>query len=272
MSPEQIPILQEYQRTGKLPDVSINAFKSGMYSVGITFLQLALLEPPVQLLIGDRDAAITSYLGQLQANYPKLSLALYYMLLKDPVQRPDFPQIVEYLSHQNPVILTVNQQQATGVVSAPKDVTASATPEYYQPGSEQWGVESAQQGSEVTSQPPTQACGNCQQTMYVSTLQPIVYEQVTYMMCPTCYAQYSQSYQEQPTVTPPQNDRTTNGQPQGYPTESVLPPDAPPFKTSICRNCGHSNSFECASEDVTRVAFCPICYSPAPVVVVAAES
>jgi serine/threonine protein kinase len=120
MSPEQLPRLREFQSSGKLPETNFNAFKSDVYSLGVTFLHLALFEAPTHLMF-DRDSALQSYCSRIQAEYPRIYSLLWYMLQLDPNNRPDFPAIQAYL--QNPVsphvciIETISQSGGNNIAS-----------------------------------------------------------------------------------------------------------------------------------------------------------
>jgi len=127
MSPEQHPFLQEFQRTGQLPPMTMSPYKSDVYSLGVTFLQMALLEPPVKLLTTNTDAALAEYVGMIQGHYPILCNCLYYMLQSDPAQRPDIPQLLSYLENPtNFVALTVSQKHE---VSTPEISAVQAEPQ-----------------------------------------------------------------------------------------------------------------------------------------------
>ena len=127
MSPEQHPFLQEFQRTGQLPPMTMSPYKSDVYSLGVTYLQMALLNPPVKLLLVNRDAALAEYVGMIQGHYPILCNCLYYMLQSDPAQRPDIPQLLSYLENpDNLVALTVSQQTE---VSTPEISAVHAEPQ-----------------------------------------------------------------------------------------------------------------------------------------------
>ena len=97
MSPEQAPILREFQRSGKIPNCKVNAYQSDVYSLGVTFVHLALMEAPVKLLVDDREGAVSGYLEQVRTGYPVLHGALYYMLQTEVAKRPEFSQILSYL-------------------------------------------------------------------------------------------------------------------------------------------------------------------------------
>lgn len=110
MSPEQLPMLQEFQRTGQLPQLTSSPFKSDVYSLGITFLQLALMDPPVKVLIADRSAALNEYFEKIRNPYPILSWCFSYMLQSDPKDRPDIPVLLQNLKNPaNQVVRTLSQ-------------------------------------------------------------------------------------------------------------------------------------------------------------------
>jgi len=122
MNPEQIPFLQEFQRTGQLSPMTMSPYKFDVYSLRVTFLQMALLEPPVKLLLANRDAALQEYVGMIQGNYLILCNCLYYMLQSNPSQRPDIPELLNYL--ENPANFA-----ALVVIQKPEVIAVSAEPQ-----------------------------------------------------------------------------------------------------------------------------------------------
>ena len=156
MSPEQQMYLQEFQRTGCLPEVKMNPYKGDVYSLGVTFLQLALLEPPIGLLT-NREPALQEYLGKVSQNYPTLSNCLYYMLLNNPRDRCDIPQLIQYINNpSNSVIMTLSQPTAV-----PQEQTW-----YCQYCSVQLAAENSVYFNEVYM------CQSCYYTYYQTPVQP----------------------------------------------------------------------------------------------------
>lgn len=183
MSPEQEPMLQEYQRTGQLPQMSVNPFKSDVYSLGITFLQLALMEPPIKILSGNREAALTEYLGYIGQSYPILANCLRYMLQNQPSQRPDIPELVKYLGNpDNLVVKTLPQPQL----------------------------------SEVTQAEPLQQCAYCSQAYPTKDLT----WSGQYYMCSSCYSRVMYEMQAANAVPTPQEE-TPQGDPAAQAPESI---------------------------------------------------
>jgi len=227
MSPEQIPFLQEFQRTGQLPPMTMSPYKSDVYSLGVTFLQMALLEPPVKLLLANRDAALQEYVGMIQGHYPVLCGCLYYMLQSDPAQRPDIPQILSYL--QNPanfVALTVTQK-----------------PEV-----------STHEVNAVQAEPQ---CSNCGHQL------PDMYWMGEYYMCRNCYNQV-QSAQQALTAEAMLTSQSTEAMPtpdQIVP-ESTSAPSSQVFHQ--CSDCTGTGEIEIPDKEF-RIWFCKFCYAPTKV-------
>ena len=98
MSPEQIPVFAQFKQTGMLPDTMYDDYLSDVYALGVTFLHLCLLEPPVQLLL-DRHNSMPTYLARIQVQYPTMYYYLYYMLVADPAQRYTLDALHLSLSH-----------------------------------------------------------------------------------------------------------------------------------------------------------------------------
>ena len=98
MSPEVLPVLVEFQRTGLLPKMEgVDYYKADVYSLGVTFLHLAICEPPIRLLTSDRPSAISFYLSQIQQPYPYLHYLLRNMLETEPNSRPVFQTLYDYI-------------------------------------------------------------------------------------------------------------------------------------------------------------------------------
>ena len=102
MSPEQIPLMQEYQQTGVLPSAEFDPYMSDVYSLGMTFLHVALMEPPIKVLTNNRHAALTEYLGMLSGSYPSFCWYLGCMLIDDPFQRWSFENLLNNLRQNLP--------------------------------------------------------------------------------------------------------------------------------------------------------------------------
>ena len=198
MSPEQIPLLQDFQRTGQLPSIALNAYKCDVYSLGVTFLQMALLEPPVKLLIANRDAALMEYTGMISSNYPVLTNCLYYMLQGDPVQRPDIRQLLQYLENPgNQVALTLTPVHHIAASTVP-------TEQHYE-------------------------CAWCRQYF----IQQDLSQNDGYTLCRACMANYetqkaAMSQQYPPPAAMPQQYPPQDAMPQQYPPQDAMPQQYPP--------------------------------------------
>jgi len=225
MSPEQHPMLQEYQRTGQLPQLSINPFKSDVYSLGVTFLQLALMEPPIQILTANREAALQEYLGSIRQSYPVLAYCLDYMLQNQPSQRPDIPELVNYLKNpENKVVMTLPQPQLSAV-----------TP----------------------TEEPLQQCARCTQAFPVKDL---MWTDQYYYMCSGCCAMMNERVQAAASVMPTPQETT----PQGYTAiETAAPTEAPELTQSfmqVCQVCPFTTQVF-VSQRGESVWFCSFCAS-----------
>lgn len=102
MSPEQIPALQQYQATGDLPASSSDPYSADVYSLGVTFLHLALAETPIKLLLNQREAAVEEYLARVKPDYPRLFSCLEPMLRTNPTARPTFEELQNTLKSFQP--------------------------------------------------------------------------------------------------------------------------------------------------------------------------
>lgn len=104
MSPEQHPDFRRFQETGSLPSVRFNPYFSDVYSLAITFLHLALLRAPLDLLAATdpRKAALVGYLREVKRCYPELYEILAVMLAEEPHLRPAFWEILKRVNELIP--------------------------------------------------------------------------------------------------------------------------------------------------------------------------
>lgn len=100
MSPEQHPDFRHFQETGSLPTVRFNPYYSDVYSLAITFLHLALLRAPLDLLAATepRKTALSGYLREVRREYPQLYEILAVMLAEEPHLRPEFWEILKQVN------------------------------------------------------------------------------------------------------------------------------------------------------------------------------
>lgn len=100
MSPEQHPDFRHFQETGSLPTVRFNPYYSDVYSLAITFLHLALLRAPLDLLAATepRKIALSGYLREVNREYPQLYEILAVMLAEEPHLRPEFWEILKQVN------------------------------------------------------------------------------------------------------------------------------------------------------------------------------
>jgi len=138
MSPEQSAHMQEFQRTGVLPATNFDPYMSDVYSLGMTFLHVALMEPPIQILTSNRDAALVEYLAMLSASYPTVYDYLKYMLVANGSGRCTFESTFDHL-HQ----LLYPQSAGSGQVPAQLE----PQPTYYVPQSDPQYVTDQSAGS-----------------------------------------------------------------------------------------------------------------------------
>jgi serine/threonine protein kinase len=143
MSPEQMALMQEFQRTGVLPSTDFDAYVSDVYSLGMTFLHVALMEPPIKVLTSDRFAALTEYLGILSVQYPTVSGYLGCMVADNKAQRWSFDDIYANLIQNFPQLrhdqsgngYQASDQRQTVAVEAPDPYLATPYGEAAQLGS-----------------------------------------------------------------------------------------------------------------------------------------
>ena len=158
MSPEQFAHMQEFQRTGVLPATNFDPYMSDVYSLGMTFLHVALMEPPIQILTSNRDAALAEYLGVLSASYPTVYGYLKYMLEANGSGRCTFESTFDHL-HQ------LLYPQSAGSEQVPPQLETQPT--YYAPQSDPQYVTDQSAGS---GQVPAQL--EAQPTYYVPQSDP----------------------------------------------------------------------------------------------------
>ena len=115
MSPEQMALMQEYQRTGVLPSADFDPYVSDVYSLGLTFLHVALMEPPIKVLTSNRNAALTEYLNGLSARYPSICGYLEHMLVDDASQRGSFEDLLIHIHRDFPQLRGSQSGDVTGV-------------------------------------------------------------------------------------------------------------------------------------------------------------
>lgn len=98
MSPELIPILRHFQKTGDILPTADNPFQSDVYSLGLTFMSAAMLAAPVKLLFDEsRAAALFEYTQTVQRGYGTFGSLLLEMLVDNPAGRIDFNGIINRL-------------------------------------------------------------------------------------------------------------------------------------------------------------------------------
>lgn len=98
MSPEQLVFMQQFQQTKELPNTDFDPYASDVYSLGMTFLHVALMEPPIKVLIERRETSIAEYLNRLATRYQNIAQVLQTMLNDVPANRGSFKYYQDYLS------------------------------------------------------------------------------------------------------------------------------------------------------------------------------
>ena len=94
--------------TDLIPD--LDPFQSDVFSLGITLLYMAKLEPPIELIFSSSvDTAIEQALATVQ--YPTIAGILRWMLASNPTQRPTFQAIFDYLAPMLPSIPEYAERQ-----------------------------------------------------------------------------------------------------------------------------------------------------------------
>jgi serine/threonine protein kinase len=100
------PELREWYRahmgdSDLIPEM--DPYQSDVFSLGITFLYMAKLSPPVELLFGQSiETTVEQIIATIQ--YPTLAGLLRWMLAVNPAQRPTFQALFDYLSPMLPQI------------------------------------------------------------------------------------------------------------------------------------------------------------------------
>ena len=136
MSPEQHPDFRRFQETGSLPTVSFNPYFSDVYSLAITFLHLALLRAPLDLLAATepRKAALMGYLIEVKRGYPDLYALLAVMLSEQSHLRPAFWEILKRVNELIPEKaeeFPVLETQTSPNSSTESSLTEEPTPSAY---------------------------------------------------------------------------------------------------------------------------------------------
>ena len=81
----------------------IDPYQSDVFSLGITFLYMAKLSPPVELLFGQSiETTVEQIIATIQ--YPTFAGILRWMLAVNPAQRPTFQALYDYLAPMLPQI------------------------------------------------------------------------------------------------------------------------------------------------------------------------
>lgn len=184
MSPEQRPDFRRFQETGSLPTVSFNPYFSDIYSLAVTFMHLALLRPPLELLAAQeqRLAALAHYMSEIQGQYPELHAILYSMLAEQPSYRSGFGSVLQRLNDllneandQFPVLDTGEKPNPPYPESSePVDVSA---PAYVYPDFTSQSADAAVYVSSIvdTRAPYTARiytqCAACHASAYIDSLQ-----------------------------------------------------------------------------------------------------
>lgn len=76
----------------------IDPYQSDVFSLGITFLYMGRLEPPVELVLAglEIDEVVERLIATIQG--PTIQAVIRWMLAVDPINRPTFQSLSEYLS------------------------------------------------------------------------------------------------------------------------------------------------------------------------------
>lgn len=167
--------------TSHIERVQHNVYKSDVYSLGLTFLHMMKLSPPIEVMVGDpqmREARIGQAIAQLSYSQ-NLQYLLRCMLAESEEARPtfveiwnwlnpapEFPQVVEeQRAEETPAIYGVAPRVDEGWTvqanpNAPgNELTAIAQYEAAQPGyaAENWGPQPAvasDSRAQAASEPP----------------------------------------------------------------------------------------------------------------------
>lgn len=89
---------------------NIDPYQSDVFSLGITLLYMAKLEPPMELIFSSSvEAGIEQALASVQ--YPTISGILRWMLASNPSERPTFQVLFDYLAPMLPSIPEYAERQ-----------------------------------------------------------------------------------------------------------------------------------------------------------------
>jgi len=97
LSPE---LKREYSQVimkGGQSGLRYDPYKSDVYSLGVTFVYMALLEPPMELMDTSALAAVTEQLMGKLTEYPQFRVIADRMLTESPEARCSFEEIVEFV-------------------------------------------------------------------------------------------------------------------------------------------------------------------------------
>lgn len=100
------PELREWYRahmgdSDLIPEM--DPYQSDVFSLGVTFLYMAKLSPPVEILFGQSiETTVEQIISSIQ--YPTLAGILRWMLAVNPSQRPTFQALFDYLTPMLPEI------------------------------------------------------------------------------------------------------------------------------------------------------------------------
>ena len=111
------PVLRRAFSNGSagLNSVAHNVYKSDVYSLGVTFLYLASLNPVNELCnLDNLEGSLKTRIDSLPETYPRIKYLLEFMLKVDEELRPDFIQLKNLLGR---VIVSDQSDQGTSLLT-----------------------------------------------------------------------------------------------------------------------------------------------------------
>lgn len=112
-------------------------YKSDVYSLGITFVYMALLEPPMELMDTSALAEITQQIMEKLTEFPHFRVIAWKMLAESPEDRCSFEEIVEfvegYFSDSNLKVQIPEITKPTGRLNDSKEELAHGSDSLEQP-------------------------------------------------------------------------------------------------------------------------------------------
>ena len=231
------PLLRQAMLTNQR-EIQHNVYKSDVYSLGLTLLHMITLEPPVQVMVGNRDMRVNAIQGMMAGIGCSLEMQylLKCMLEEEEDWRPTFVDVWNWL---NPAPRGEPAAGEAGPVQNGPVVIYAQPPEGLEDGwkvrptVDQNGVETAPFQPFPISPDPSPPPQPTQPVVPNSSVQPSVPPQPTQPSVPSSSV---------PPSVPPRNshDKKASTKPQNYHQEtkdSLKPKDRTSFCGGNCSCC-----------------------------------